>query len=487
MGPLAILVCFSCPILVLGLLAFLNKTLRKPILRQREFNARGIRGPPYKFLFGNAREIQKMKTAAAAKPMSNLSHEIRTRLEPHLATWTEAYGKNFVFWMGPEPILVVTEPELVKVVGNNAEKVYQKLEAEGYIKKLFGDGLVTSRGEKWAKMRKLVNHAFQGDSLKSMVPAMVASTEVMLQRTAFGSSYFQGKLVFDGLAKLLQLATKHALNIQIPGLSKVYKPKDEIEAEKLEQQIRDVIIAMVTKREEMVTNGDLDSCGSDFLGLLVKARYEDDESKRISVDNVVDECKTFYLAGHETCDILLTWAMLLLSIHTDWQEEARKEVMTHFGNKTPDADGIMKLKTMTMIINETLRLYPPAFEMMRKVDKEVQLGKFRVPANTNIIISYLSLHHDPKIWGEDVHHFKPDRFSQGLAKATNNVQSVHIPFGMGARICAGYNFAPILTKIALSMILQRYAFTLSPAYVHSPIYAFTIRPQFGVQVIFQAL
>ncbi|CAI0463277.1 unnamed protein product [Linum tenue] len=171
---------------------------------------------------------------------------------------------------------------------------------------------------------------------------------------------------------------------------------------------------MVTKREEMVTNGDLDSCGSDFLGLLVKARYEDDESKRISVDNVVDECKTFYLAGHETCDILLTWAM-------------------------------------TMIINETLRLYPPAFEMMRKVDKEVQLGKFR------------------------------------LAKATNNVQSVHIPFGMGARICAGYNFAPILTKIALSMILQRYAFTLSPAYVHSPIYAFTIRPQFGVQVIFQAL
>ncbi|CAI0463454.1 unnamed protein product [Linum tenue] len=430
MGPLAILVCFSCPILVLGLLAFLNKTLRKPILRQREFNARGIRGPPYKFLFGNAREIQKMKTAAAAKPMSNLSHEIRTRLEPHLATWTEAYGKNFVFWMGPEPILVVTEPELVKVVGNDAEKVYQKLESEGYIKKLFGDGLVTSRGEKWAKMRKLVNHAFQGDSLKSMVPAMVASTQVMLQRTAFGSSYFQGKLVFEGITKLLHLATKNAFNIQIPGLSKVYKSKDEIEAEKLEQQIRDVIIAMVTKREEMVTNGDLDSCGSDFLGLLVKARYEDDESKRISVDDVVDECKTFYLTGHETCNILLTWAMLLLSIHTDWQEEARKEVMTHFGSRTPDADGIMKLKTMTMIINEILRLYPPAFEMMRKVEKEVRLGNFLVPANTNIIISYLSLHHDPKIWGEDVHLFKPERFSEGLAKATNNVQSVHIPFGV---------------------------------------------------------
>ncbi|PON97256.1 Cytochrome P450, E-class, group I, partial [Trema orientale] len=108
-------------------------------------------------------------------------------------------------------------------------------------------------------------------------------------------------------------------------------------------------------------------------------------------------------------------------------------------------------------------------------------------ANIDFFVPILALHHDPQIWGEDVLLFKPERFSEGVAKATNDNTAAFIPFGMGPRTCVGFSFAIIEAKIALTMILQRYSFTLSPAYVHSPVQILTTRPQYGVQVILHPL
>lgn len=141
-----------------------------------------------------------------------------------------------------------------------------------------------------------------------------------------------------------------------------------------------------------------------------------------------------------------------------------------------------------MIIEESLRLYPPVPAIKRKVEKKVKLGNLILPPHLELYISPLALHHDPQIWGEDVHLFKPERFAGGVAKATKNTTAAaFLPFGFGPRTCVGLNFAIVEAKIALAMILQRYAFTLSPTYVHSPIQTFMVRPQHGVQVILHAL
>lgn len=142
---------------------------------------------------------------------------------------------------------------------------------------------------------------------------------------------------------------------------------------------------------------------------------------------------------------------------------------------------------MNMIINETLRLYPPLTILLRKVKREAKLGKFILPADINLVIPTLALHHDTQVWGEGTHLFKPERFSEGVAKATNNNAAVFLPFGFGPRSCVGLNFATNEVKIALSMILQRYRFTLSPTYTHSPVQILTICPQHGVQVMLHAL
>lgn len=117
--------------------------------------------------------------------------------------------------------------------------------------------------------------------------------------------------------------------------------------DKLEEEIRDTIINMVKKREEAAMMGELDSYGNDFLGLLVQAYNEEDKNMKISIDDLIDECKNFYVAGQETTASSLTWLVFLLAIHTDWQDKARKEVLQLFGQQNPTADGVAKLKTVS--------------------------------------------------------------------------------------------------------------------------------------------
>ncbi|KAA8532859.1 hypothetical protein F0562_033024 [Nyssa sinensis] len=471
--------------------------------------SQGVKGPSYKFLHGSTKEIINMKKESISGPMDLSQHDhMFHRIQPHNYTWIKLYGKNFLYWYGSKARLVITEPELIKDILNNKDGAYPKLKIQGYVKNLLGDGIVVAEGEKWSKLRKLANHAFYAENLKGMVPAMTATVEAMLERwrhnegkeievyqefriltsevisrTAFGSSYLEGKNIFEMLTKLGVLIAKNEYRIPFPSIGNFFKSRDQIEADKIEQSIRDSITEMIKKREEKVMRGETESFGCDFLGSLIKAQHDSDKTKRVCIDEMIDECKTFYIAGHETTSSLLSWTILLLAIHIDWQDKARNEVLELFGKENPNPEGIARLKTMSLIINETLRLYGPAASFGRRVEREVRLGELILPANIEVDIPPLALHYNPELWGKDAHVFKPERFAEGVAKATKNNMMAFIPFGFGPRTCVGLNFATTEVKIALSMILQRYNFTLSPTYVHSPVQVLTLRPQHGLQVL----
>jgi len=100
---------------------------------------------------------------------------------------------------------------------------------------------------------------------------------------------------------------------------------------------------MMKKREEEATSGQLDGYGNDFFGLLLKAYHDPDNSKKISVDDLIDECKTIYVAGQETTTSLLSWTVLL-AIFPDWQDKVRKEVLELIGQQNPSPDSMTKLK-----------------------------------------------------------------------------------------------------------------------------------------------
>ncbi|KAJ7555376.1 hypothetical protein O6H91_05G035300 [Diphasiastrum complanatum] len=505
---------------VAWLLAHLARLLRDsvwtPLRIHKAMKAQGVKGPPFKLFYGNQPDIVRMLADVSSSPL-NLSHDILPWILPYYTNWRKIYGETLLYWFGSAAILTIADPEIMKEVLCNKFGHFPKVEGPAAVRDLFGDGLVLATGEKWAKERRILNHGFQLTKVKAMVEMMAQLTSKMLDKwdilmgdkakeslaieieaqeyyrnltadiiahTAFGIDYEAGKAVFELQYQQRKILRQARVVVQWPGRSLLPTPTNW-RRWKIKNQVEGGLRKMIETRlhYESKRHGSQEN---DLLGLMISAYKGELQGNqrhlRMSIPDIVDECKTFFFAGHDTTATLLTWTTMLLAMYPDWQDRVRAEVVQVCGSKPPDSEILGQLKLVDMVLYETLRLYPVVPQIMRGAKKDISLGKLFIPKGTQLCLLVLAMLHSKQVWGEDANEFNPERFLKGMANASEH-RSAFLPFSLGPRNCIGQVLAIMEAKVVISMLLQRFRFTLSPGYTHSPNQVGFVMPKEGVQIL----
>ncbi|CAI9762316.1 unnamed protein product [Fraxinus pennsylvanica] len=477
----------------------------------------GIRGPRPCFLYGNVPEMQRIQASSikntGAENTGLVAHNYTSTLFPYFEQWRKQYGPIYTYSAGNKQHLYVNHPELVKEMNQSTSLDLGK---PSYVTKrlapMLGNGILRSNGHIWAQQRKIVAPEFYMDKVKGMVGLMLESAKTLtgkwegciesqggimaeieaeedlrslsadvISKACFGGSYTKGKDIFSKLRALQKAISNQCFLFGFHTFGLLPSAQQK-KIENLEKEIEALILEAVNERKRECI--ETSSFEKDLLQLILEGAINDvgkDSSKKFIVDN----CKNIYFAGHESTAVAASWCLILLALHPEWQARMREEIaqVCSDGGQI-DADSLTKLKTVTMVIQEVLRLYPPAAFVSREALQETQIGHIVVPKGVCLWTLIPTLHRDPEIWGTDANEFNPQRFANGILKACKLPQ-VYIPFGLGPRLCLGRNFAMVQLKIEISLIISNFTISLSPKYKHSPAYRMIVEPGQGVNLLIQ--
>ncbi|KAJ7284294.1 hypothetical protein O6H91_20G001100 [Diphasiastrum complanatum] len=497
----------------------------KPMRIVRKMQSQGIKARPYQLLGGDFPEMMKLVKAAQSETMTTISHDIVPRILPCLGPWCASLGTSHVFWQGTAaPTLTVMDPEMVKDIMSTKSSCFHRASLEKKVLLEFiGKNILTIEDDEWTHHRRIINSTFNIEKLKGMLGAMVTSTDKMIKRwatvdqlqedscfevevceefyklamdifsrTSFGNAHKQSKKFgrFQVELKKLVMSPSHLVwTIVIPGYRILPTPNNR-HINRIKRNMNRILDEIIRVRLQRAESGKLRDYGNDLLGcLLYESEAGDHETKgrkKLSINDVIHECHALLFAGHDSTANLLTWTIMLLSLHPQWQERARKEVLEICNGKPIDDEKLRGFKILTMILQEVLRLYPAVADLTRVAVKNTTIQGWSIPEGLQVWVPILQIHRDPEQWGADALEFRPDRFAGGVSKACKNSHS-YIPFSCGQRTCVGQTFAMMEAKVALSMILQRFSFQLSSKYKHGPTTKGALHPEFGMPVIFHKL
>ena len=408
-------------------------------------------------------------------------------------------GETFSFFLagGPQKGIVSAEPAFIQHILQKNHRNYRKSKIQTEtLARYLGHGLLTSEGDYWLRQRRTIQPGFHRKKLEALSGIILKVIDTYIegfdkQKTTVdiyqqmmeltlrivANSLFSNNLKEEDL----HLIGHHITAIQefiirqirqpyfnpwfhLSGMHRKYK--------RMSEEVNGTILNFI--RERKATGGQYD----DLLQMLLDVRYEDTR-EGMTDRQLVDESAILYVAGHETTANAMAWMFYLLSQHPEAVQKIREEVVKVLGEAPPSFADLPKLEYTLQVVEESLRLYPPAWITDRIAIEDDTIEGYHIPAGTMIIAYIYGAHHSPKRW-EAPEEFRPERFSK--AQKAGRESFSYLPFGGGPRLCIGQSFALMEMQMILARMVPRFDFKLLPDQQIELQPLVTLRPRYGIKM-----
>jgi cytochrome P450 len=424
--------------------------------------------------------------------------EFRRDVLGYLSAWARQYGDVVPIRLPRRRLVMLSHPDLIEDVLTAHARRTTKTALLNMLRPILGDGLLLSEGDTWLRQRRLIQPAFHRQRIAAYGDVMAGYAERAMQEWKDGQTRdvhadmmavtqaIVAKTLFDADVSDTAWDVGQALHVltedfsrrrtrlfELPGwIPTPARRRYRAAVEQLDRIVYDIIAA---RRRSGEDRGDL-------LSILLAARDADDGS-RMTDQQVRDEIMTLFLAGHETTAVSLSWTWYLLAQHPAVEAQLVDEVRRVLAGRLPTVADLPRLRYTEMVVTESMRLYPPAFMVTRRVVEPFEVGGHRMAPDTTLVMSQWVVQRDQR-WFEAPEAFRPERWENDLAKRLPRY--AYFPFGGGPRLCIGNTFATMEATLLLATIAQRFRFTLAPRASVTPLLSVTLRPAHGIPMILSA-
>jgi unspecific monooxygenase len=413
--------------------------------------------------------------------------------ESPIGTWGQrAYEEDIIRgrFFGRSSFILNTPDTIRHVLVDNYENYTRTPAGIRVLRPMLGEGLLIAEGRAWKHQRRTLAPAFTPRAVASLVPHMIAATDETIAKLQVASNgavdlreamqrmtlEIAGRTMFSfgmerhgaALRDFVmeygeRLARPHFLDLLLPlGWP---TPQDFARARFRKRWTQFVAMLMAERRAAGKNEG---APPRDLFDLMGAAR-DPETGAAFTDEQLGDQVATMILAGHETTATLLFWSLYLLALDPATQDQLAAEVQ---GATVNGALDIERLKFTRAVVDETMRLYPPAFLIARAAAAPDTIAGFPVRKNDVILIAPWLLHRHEKLW-RDPNAFIPSRF---MAPSPPPDRFAYLPFGVGARVCIGAHFALVEATLALAKMIGAFRITLLDKEPVMPIGVVTTQP-----------